>query len=210
MYFTFIIHILSLAGMQKQEVRHRIIEAADQRFADYGFQKTTMAEIAIDCNMSVGNLYRFFKNKEAIAAASVQRCFQHKLQLGLSAANEHKEALKKLNAFLLTGLEFTYSHIKDQRHLHELVMVIHRNHADILKTSEKNVIHAMTGFLQQGIEQQEIKVIDSERVAYLLYRLIMHYNYPLSLKNNALDCLRRDLMDSMEMIYTGIRTPSKE
>ncbi len=43
------------------EVRERIVEAANARFSHYGFNKTTLAEIAGDCSMSTTNLYRYFE-----------------------------------------------------------------------------------------------------------------------------------------------------
>ena len=47
--------------------RAQIILAAKERFLHYGYPKTTMAEVAADCNMSPGNLYRYFKGKLDIA-----------------------------------------------------------------------------------------------------------------------------------------------
>ncbi|MDH3693378.1 MAG: TetR/AcrR family transcriptional regulator, partial [Gammaproteobacteria bacterium] len=35
-----------------ENVRERILEAANVRFQQYGYNKTTMAEIAGDCKMS--------------------------------------------------------------------------------------------------------------------------------------------------------------
>ena len=39
------------------------MNAAWERFVQYGFVKTTMAEIARDCGMSAANLYMFQSNK---------------------------------------------------------------------------------------------------------------------------------------------------
>ena len=44
----------------RQEIAEQIIAAAEKRFFYYGFGKTTMAEIASDCDMSPANIYRFF------------------------------------------------------------------------------------------------------------------------------------------------------
>ena len=55
--------------MTKDIVRSQIIDAAKQRFSHFGYGKTTMAEIAADCSMSPGNLYRFFPGKLDIAEA---------------------------------------------------------------------------------------------------------------------------------------------
>ena len=52
-----------------EEIQQRILHAAEERFQQYGYNKTTMAEIARDCDMSAANLYRYFENKLAIGAA---------------------------------------------------------------------------------------------------------------------------------------------
>jgi len=48
---------------EKNTVRCQIVEAAKKRFSHFGYAKTTMAEVAADCSMSPGNLYRFFPGK---------------------------------------------------------------------------------------------------------------------------------------------------
>ena len=37
------------------------VAAAKKRFTHFGYGKTTMAEVAADCDMSPGNLYRFLR-----------------------------------------------------------------------------------------------------------------------------------------------------
>ena len=62
---------------EKDTVRYQIVEAAKKRFSHFGYAKTTMAEVATDCAMSPGNLYRFFPGKldiaEAIATEDYER-----------------------------------------------------------------------------------------------------------------------------------------
>ena len=55
--------------------RARILEVARRRFSHYGYDKTTMAEIAEDAGMAVGTLYLFFKNKQDIVMAFGESCF---------------------------------------------------------------------------------------------------------------------------------------
>ncbi len=57
------------------EVREKILAAAEKRFRSYGFGKTTMAEIAGDIDMSTANLYRYYENKLAIGTAMAGKCF---------------------------------------------------------------------------------------------------------------------------------------
>ena len=43
-----------------------IIEAAFTQFIQYGFQKTTMADIAVATGISRPSIYTYFENKEEI------------------------------------------------------------------------------------------------------------------------------------------------
>jgi AcrR family transcriptional regulator len=55
-----------------QERRVQIVDAARQCVVRHGFHASTMAEIAAAAKMSVGLIYRYFPNKDAIARAIVE------------------------------------------------------------------------------------------------------------------------------------------
>ncbi len=48
----------------KDDIRERIVSTATRLFYAHGFAQTTMRQIADDAEMSVSNLYKYFKNKE--------------------------------------------------------------------------------------------------------------------------------------------------
>ena len=50
----------------KEDVRDRIVSAAEAVFAASGYRGATMAVIARRAGLSTGNLYRYFANKEAL------------------------------------------------------------------------------------------------------------------------------------------------
>lgn len=50
----------------KDEIRDSILEVAKKTFVKKGFEKSTMRDIASGANISVGNIYRYFENKEKI------------------------------------------------------------------------------------------------------------------------------------------------
>ncbi len=51
--------------------RKQILDAARDAFRDHGFHAASMAVVAARAKMSVGQIYRYFSNKEAIVAAIV-------------------------------------------------------------------------------------------------------------------------------------------
>jgi TetR/AcrR family transcriptional regulator, repressor for uid operon len=53
--------------------RMRILDAAERCFVRNGFHKSTMQDVAAECAMSPGNLYRYFPSKDAIVAGLAER-----------------------------------------------------------------------------------------------------------------------------------------
>jgi len=58
--------------MKKEEKKIGIMEASLKLFSTKGFYNTTIPDIAKSLGMSVGNMYNYFKSKEALAMAIMQ------------------------------------------------------------------------------------------------------------------------------------------
>jgi len=186
------------------EVTDQILKAARERFSDYGPCKTTMAEIASDCGMSVGNLYRHFKNKDAIMVASMKQQLQEKLQVGQQAASKESQALDALRAFLQTRLNMGYAQFANTRHLFELVKYIQNQHRDMLLRYETKVIASMALLLQQGVQQGSFTCADCEQTAYDIHQATLRYNNPIAMQNNTLETLSGDLNRLIDLLYSGL------
>ncbi|WP_413728105.1 TetR/AcrR family transcriptional regulator [Sodalis sp. RH19] len=61
--------------------RDHIIAAARLCFRKHGFHGAGMAEIAAQSQLSVGQIYRYFTNKEAIIEEIAHRIVKHRVQL---------------------------------------------------------------------------------------------------------------------------------
>ena len=51
----------------------QVLEAAETCFRRHGFHATSMAEMAVEANMSVGHIYRYFSGKDDIITAILER-----------------------------------------------------------------------------------------------------------------------------------------
>ena len=60
--------------------RNQIVAAAKACFSQYGFHAASMAEIAQRSALSVGQIYRYFVNKDAIIAEIVNRIINEKMR----------------------------------------------------------------------------------------------------------------------------------
>lgn len=55
-----------MAQILKDKVKKAIIDSAKQEFSTFGFENASMRNIAAKANVTVGNLYRYFKSKEEL------------------------------------------------------------------------------------------------------------------------------------------------
>lgn len=87
----------------------QILDAAAKRFLRFGYGKTTMSEIARDCNMSTGNLYRYFPSKLDIAETFVRTLkTEHVAKLRAAAGPAELPAAERLRRVLKAKLTTAY------------------------------------------------------------------------------------------------------
>ncbi|MCI0526674.1 MAG: TetR/AcrR family transcriptional regulator, partial [Nitrospira sp.] len=150
--------------------KNSILDAAQIRFSRYGFNKTTMAEIAKDCEMSAANLYRFFPSKEDIGTEIALRCFSNQEALlreilrrpGLTAS-------QRLETFILELLHATYDLFANQPCLSELVLFISQKHWELVKRHKLEVQKSLLAeVLAEGNWTEEFDVPDILATAELI------------------------------------------
>ena len=66
---------------QAVEKRQRLVEAAATLFYEQGFNRTTLADIAGGADVPLGNVYYYFKTKEAIGEAIVEERLAHQREV---------------------------------------------------------------------------------------------------------------------------------
>lgn len=81
----------------KNEVRESIRTAAINTFKEKGYRNASMREIALTSKMSVGNLYRYFKNKEELFAYLVKPLIEMFEKANVSENQEFKGDLLDVN-----------------------------------------------------------------------------------------------------------------
>ena len=183
----------------------KIESAAIKRFSHYGFGKTTMAEIAADCDMSVGNLYRFYKNKEDIAVQSARICMTDKAFISEQAAAEAGTAMQALRQYCLARLGYLHRFVSETPHMFEMVQLIAGKHQDVLQHFEARAGQAMEHIIATGIAQGELRDCDAAGVAADIYNATTKYNMPLCL-SAPLSQLEEELNSLLDLIYDGLKS----
>jgi len=67
--------------------RSQILCAAKACFSEYGFHGTSMAVLSKSSGMSIGHIYHYFRNKEAIVEAIVEEALEEILEVHASILN---------------------------------------------------------------------------------------------------------------------------
>jgi AcrR family transcriptional regulator len=88
-----------MAQRPKVEVRASILQAAGEAFAEAGFDRAALSDIVGRGGTSIGNLYKYFANKDELFAAFLPREFTADLKQRLRAQVEALRA--EANAFSL-------------------------------------------------------------------------------------------------------------
>lgn len=166
--------------LNPEDIRGKILEAAESRFRRYGYGKTTMSEIAGDAGMSAANLYRYFANKQQIGAACADRCMCMRLDSireavrapGLSAA-------EKLQAFALSAFRANLELIEKDAKISELVELVANEHQEMVHQKIDARVSLLAEILAFGNQTGEFEVNDVVASARAVYASFTLFDVPM-------------------------------
>ncbi len=84
-----------------EERRPQIVDAAIRVFTSKGFRKATMPDIAAEAGLSVGGVYWYFKGKDEIVSAILQRAFDEDFGALAELLDADAPAAGRLLAFVV-------------------------------------------------------------------------------------------------------------
>lgn len=161
-------------------IHEAILGAAHERFRRYGYNKTTMAELAGDCGMSAANLYRYFQNKQDIAAHLAARCLrEEELRLAAVVDNAHLSAGARLQRYITETLACTYERCAGDVHIGQVVEAIGRERRDVIDAHTKVKLSQIGALLEQGIAAGEFDAVDVRETAEAILAAMVLFDMPL-------------------------------
>jgi len=190
--------------MKEHRIRHQILEAAEQRFTDYGYGKTTIAEIAKDCGMSSGNVYRYFESKEAIAITGVEAKLEEKAVSCEAVTDVSASAIEQLRQYQLARLRFTHAFNCGGSHLHELVQLITERHHDLIDKYDARAIDWLMQIIERGIERGEFRLQDARQAASSISVATVLFCVPIFMQE-PLEDMEKKLYALLELLHQGLK-----
>lgn len=192
----------------KTDTRQQILDAAVARIMHYGYAKTTMAEIARDCDMSAGNIYRFFASKIDIAEAMARKLNLEINQEMAALARGKGSAPDKLRRLNSVALHRTFDKLASDAKILEVAEVLsHERPSFANEEMAQERVH-MVRILEQGIAEGDFAAMENPNfVAEMMQAATMKFKYPQLWSRLTLPKLERELDGVMDIILAGLTIP---
>ncbi len=189
-----------------EETKSRILSAAEKRFRQYGFNKTTMAEIAKDCGMSAANIYRFYESKQDIVVEIATSCFRETedslrevvlRRPGLTAS-------KRVEAFVLQLLHDTHDLHANSPKIYELVEFITMERFDLVNSHIEVKQSLLAEILAEGNKNGEFDVKDIFYTAEMVLKATIMFYFPVFSNIFPAEEMKRFAKGVVDLLLTGL------
>jgi len=189
----------------KKTMREKILKAAMERFLHYGYPKTTMAEIAADCNMSPGNLYRYFPGKLDLAH-SIAEFYAQETQDMLRDIVRDKtlSPLEKLRKYHFEILRHTYHQLEKDPKVYEMAQILKKERPTFSNEQMAKERALMSEILAAGNAAGDFDIKDIVFVGEMIQSATMKFKYPQLWSALTLEKLERELTGVLDLILSGI------
>lgn len=132
-----------MAQVLKEEVRNRILKAAEKVFYEKDYRGAKLTDIADEANIPVALIYTYFKNKEVLFDAVVGSVY-----LNFGSAFDEEEALEEGTAserFEEVGEKYIHKLLKERK---KLIILMDKSSG----TRHEKAKHELIGQMQKHIE----------------------------------------------------------
>lgn len=187
-------------------ISRKIAQAARARFTHYGYCKTTMSEIAQDCNMSPGNIYRYFKAKLDIAEEiAVEHSEQRLEDARKIVRNPSLGAVERLKAFLFESLRQTYTVLAEDEKMFEVAQILNRERPEFAEKQLEKEKALIAEIISTGNSQGAFNVADVVSAAGAIQSATIKYRYSQLHSHLSLDKLEDELGDVVTLLLSGLQ-----
>lgn len=192
----------------RDETRDLIVSKAAELFAHYGYSKTNIGDIASGCGMSPGNLYRYFRNKQAIGHAVIRCYFEEdeaRVTPILSAPDLEPE--QRLRALLTESIMHTVDHLRVSPKIVELAEMICETQEGVAMVQEHvgERRRRLAAVIAEGIERGVFRVADPLVAAQAVQMGTKFFHVPFAIARHGLDNVEEDLRITLDLLCAGLR-----
>lgn len=192
---------------RSEQTREKILNTALELFCEKGYYKTSTNEIANCTNISVGNLYFYYPNKETIFLEILERYNESFLSIHEKFLYEIDNLSGSLRDFLRKIMEVIIKNHEDSKALNREIQIVSFSNpkvAEILEKQQDNIKNAVLQYCQKNADK--IKVQDIEAASVVTYSLIDSVIDQIAFSKNKIDSERliTETLNAVEAYLFGV------
>jgi len=137
-------------GPADHEVRSQIVAAATEHFSRYGYEKTTVSDLAKAIGFSKAYIYKFFESKQAIGEMICANCIQDILVEVRAAVAQTDQPPEKLRRMFKAITEASLRLFSRDRKLYEIAASAATDHWHVVRAYDEQVRALIADILREG------------------------------------------------------------
>ena len=173
-----------------------------------------MSEIARDCSMSAGNIYRFFASKIDIAEAMARKFNAKVFEEYAAIARKPVSASARIREFFEMSLDRTFTAIEEDAKILEVANVLKQERPLYFNEQLAQERVYLVQILNDGAQTGEFRPLDRpEETAEYMQAALMKFRFPQLFSALSLPKLQRELVGVLDILLAalscGAKTPDR-
>lgn len=164
--------------VQKTRIQNQnealILDAALEVFSVYGYRGTTVDQIAAKCGLSKPNLLYYFKRKEDIYTAVLERTLALWLA-PLQALNADNDPIEELTHYISAKLDLTFARPDASKLFANEILHGAPHVGAFLKGPLKELVAAKAKVIESWISQGKLCTVEPEHLIFAIWAVTQHY-----------------------------------
>jgi AcrR family transcriptional regulator len=170
-------------GPADHPTRVQLLEAAHTHFRQYGYNKTTVADLARAIGSSPAYFYRFFESKQAIGDAVVAAQLGWVIGRLEALMAEPRSASERLRRLFSTMVENGLALYFNERKLHEIVTAAVTERWSAVRHYQRTVLEMIRTLVTEGRAAGEFeRKTPLEDAAAAIYATLTPFMHPILLE----------------------------
>jgi len=176
---------VSARGPADHDVRDQIIAAATEHFSRYGYEKTTVSDLAKAVGFSKAYIYKFFESKQAIGEMICANCLRQIEAEVRAAVEEADRPPEKLRRMFKAIVEASLRLLFQDRKLYEIAASAASERWQAALAYEERIQTLLREILQEGRQTGDFeRKTPLDETAAAIYLVMRPYLNPLLLQHS--------------------------
>jgi AcrR family transcriptional regulator len=178
-------NVPSARGPLDHSVREQIVNAAFEHFGHYGYEKTTVAELAKSIGFSKAYIYKFFDSKQAIGEVICANRLETIMTAVLAAVADAPSASEKLRRLFRALTEAGSELFFHDRKLYDIAAVASRDKWPSTERYAERLLKLIESIVVEGRQAGEFeRKTPLDEATYAIYMVMCPFINPVQLQFN--------------------------